>query len=162
MGLLGPIKEKPKATRFCCVPFIRQTRAIENVSSPETWNMHRQMERNALLDLSCFFCCLLWGMHLYACVNTCVRRVSRLQRRDWEGRQGRGTVSHKCANLLCRTGGGKNSFPSVFSQLLGAGATNTGPTVAETRPLLEKYANPLFKFHFSNPFNQKQGNKASW
>lgn len=157
MGLVGPIRKKPKATCFFCMPFIKLIWATEKVYS------HTSM-KSALrkhIPVSHLYYFLIWFMHL----NTCVRGylVSSIQNELVREDMLLSPIIESACCVESETG------TSLCISLLtwwttGRERDEHWPESHRDMavPLLEQYANPLLNFIFSNPFNQKQGNKASW
>lgn len=151
MGLLGPIRKKPKATRFCCMPFIRKIWATEMVLPQNPWNMHCKIPRNTFLNS--FYPTL--GYDLYRRIP-----VSEVFSSQWDAPR-EAFFLFCCAELEAETS--PCVFSSLFDGLQGAKVPNTGHTSTETcqSPLLEQYANPLLNFIFLIPLIRNGGIKPA-
>lgn len=157
MGLLGPIRKKPKATRFLCMPFIRQIWATEKVYS-HTSMKYALLNIQKHIPVSHLCCFLIWSMHLNACVR---------------GYQGSGIQSEM-------RGGDKARLPSLIIGSTCCAESEAGTCVcvsllvwwatgsesSKHRPdmpvsLLEQYANPLLNFIFLIPLIRNRGIKPA-
>lgn len=155
MGLLGPIRKKPKATQFLCMPFIREIRATETVYSQHPWNTQKRIPASPL----CRF--LIWFMHL----NTCVREYHGSRIQSEEKRHGRAAISSNWFYPLCGIGGVSVLvcfLPCLMDYREREQQTPARQPQRHASPPFRAVCKSTVKFHFSNPFNQKQGNKASW